>query len=92
VICRLRRREHLAILCEGALNGLGKKVDYPQGLSLSHKESQKANTPADSSQRTAFFTSAVIFASSAAVNFISAYEFGHMAPSSRFALSLKPSV
>jgi hypothetical protein len=34
----------------------------------------------------------VIFASSAAINFMSAYEFGHMAPSSSFALPLKPSV
>src|SRR5919106_400036 len=41
---------------------------------------------------TAFFTSARIFASSAAVNFFSANEVGHMPPSSRFALSLKPNV
>jgi hypothetical protein len=43
-------------------------------------------------QLTAFFTSAAILASSAAVNFISAKEVGHMAPSSRFATSLKPNV
>ena len=43
-------------------------------------------------QPTAFFTSAPIFASSAAVNSFSAKEAGHMAPSSRFASSLKPSV
>src|SRR5665213_225630 len=45
-----------------------------------------------SPQLTAFFTSARILASAAAVNFMSAYEFGHMAPSSSFALSVKPSV
>ena len=43
-------------------------------------------------QLTAFFTSAPILASSAAVNSFSAKAVGHMAPSSRFALSLKPSV
>src|SRR5438094_2218382 len=41
---------------------------------------------------TAFFTSAAILASSAAVNPLSANAFGHMLPSSRFALSLKPNV
>src|SRR6266487_3120096 len=45
-----------------------------------------------SPQLTAFFTSATIFFSSAAVNSLSAKEVGHMAPSSRFALSLKPNV
>src|SRR5258708_23130286 len=45
-----------------------------------------------SPQLTAFFTSAPILASSAAVNFVSAKAVGHMAPSSRFAWSLKPSV
>ena len=43
-------------------------------------------------QRTAFFTSAAIFASSAAVSSLSAKATGHRAPSSRCALSLKPSV
>src|SRR5229473_1319630 len=45
-----------------------------------------------SPQLTACFTSAPILASSAAVNSVSAKAVGHMAPSSRFALSLKPSV
>src|SRR3989304_4331378 len=45
-----------------------------------------------SPQLTAFFTSAPIFASSAAVISFSAKEVGHMAPSSRFASSLKPNV
>ncbi len=45
-----------------------------------------------SPQPTAFFTSAPILASSAAVNSFSAKEVGHMAPSSRFASSLKPNV
>src|SRR5512135_3315366 len=43
-------------------------------------------------QLTAFFTSAPILATSAVVNSFSAKEVGHMAPSSRFALSLKPNV
>src|SRR5882757_10549096 len=43
-------------------------------------------------QLAAFFTSAPILASSAAVNSVRAKAVGHMVPSSRFALSLKPSV
>jgi hypothetical protein len=43
-------------------------------------------------QLAAFFTSAVILASSVAVNSCSANSTGQMAPSSRFALSLKPNV
>jgi hypothetical protein len=43
-------------------------------------------------QLTAFFTSAPIFASSAAVNPFSAKATGHRASSSRFAASLKPNV
>src|SRR5438309_9392086 len=43
-------------------------------------------------QCTAFFTSEPILASSVAVNAFSAKPTGHIAPSSRFALSLKPSV
>src|SRR5437879_8308813 len=43
-------------------------------------------------QLTAFFTSAPILASSAAVNRFSAKATGHRAPSSRFAASLKPNV
>jgi hypothetical protein len=45
-----------------------------------------------SPQLTAFFTSARIRASSAAVNVFNAKAVGHMAPSSRFVLSLKPNV
>jgi hypothetical protein len=41
-------------------------------------------------QLTAFFTSAPILASSAAVNSFSAKATGYIAPSSRFAASLKP--
>src|SRR5205807_3585867 len=44
------------------------------------------------SQLTAFFTSAPILASSAAVNSFSAKATGHTVSSSRFALSLKPNV
>ena len=43
-------------------------------------------------QLTAFFTSALILASSVAVNSVSAKEVGHMLPSSRFAAALKPNV
>src|SRR5260370_13766602 len=43
-------------------------------------------------QPTAFFTSAPILASAAAVNSFSAKATGHPVPSSRFALSLKPNV
>ena len=43
-------------------------------------------------QLTAFFTSAAILASSAAVNSVSAKAVGHMAPSSRFAATSKPKV
>src|SRR5207244_4939247 len=43
-------------------------------------------------QLTAFFTSAPILASSAAVSSVSAKAVGHMAPSSRFASCMKPSV
>jgi len=45
-----------------------------------------------SPQLTAFFTSALILASSVAVNSFSAKAVGHRAPSSRFAVSLKPNV
>src|SRR5438105_5616779 len=45
-----------------------------------------------SPQLTAFFTSAPILASSAAVNSFSAKAVGHMAPSSRFASCMKPNV
>ena len=54
--------------------------------------SPKRAEAADEPQLTAFFTSAAIFASSAAVNFVSAKAVGHMAPLSRFAASLKPNV
>src|SRR3981189_2388768 len=45
-----------------------------------------------SPQLAAFFTSAPILASSAAVHSVRAKAVGHIAPSSRFALSLKPNV
>src|SRR5205085_1646786 len=43
-------------------------------------------------QLTALFTSAPIFFSSSAVSFVSAKAIGHIAPSSRFAESLKPNI
>src|SRR5579859_4803725 len=45
-----------------------------------------------SHQLTACFTSALILTSQASVNSKSAKEVGHMAPSSRLAMSLKPSI
>src|SRR5947207_14255615 len=48
--------------------------------------------PRHSPQRAAFFTRAATFASAAGVISFSAYEIGHSSPSSRLALSLKPSV
>src|SRR4030042_1324493 len=51
-----------------------------------------SRTLAISPQLTAFFTSALILASSVAVNSFSAKEVGHIAPSSRFAVSVKPNV
>src|SRR5437867_3069434 len=53
---------------------------------------QRAMWAATRPQLTAFFTSELILASSVAVNSFSAKTTGHMAPSSRFAASLKPSV
>src|SRR5207249_9835583 len=51
-----------------------------------------ASTGDLSPQLTAFFTSALILASSVGVNSFSAKATGHMGPSSRFAASLKPNV
>src|SRR6266540_2884685 len=67
------------------------------GTSTTGNTSYEASPRAGSSgllspQLTAFFTSAPILASSAAVNSVRAKAVGHMAPSSRFALSLKPNV
>src|SRR5450759_2726534 len=60
----------------------------------SHLDSQRVRLVGGelSPQLTAFFTSAPILASSAAVNSVSAKATGHTAPSSRFAASLKPNV
>src|SRR5205807_8834145 len=46
----------------------------------------------DSPQLTAFFTSALILASTSVVNSVRAKATGHRAPSSSFAVSLKPNV
>src|SRR6059058_986635 len=64
--------------------GAARRPDHTIGL--------KTRPAEISPQLTAFFTSATILASSVAVNSFSAKAVGHMAPSSRFALSLKPSV
>src|SRR5215218_10454053 len=52
----------------------------------------RATVAGAAAQRTAFFTSAPIFASSFGVSSFSAKEVGHMAPLSRFAASSKPNV
>src|SRR5215213_6994219 len=63
------------------------------GHGCGHRTAQRSSwSPELSPQLTALFTSAPILASSAALNSLSAKEVGHMAPSSRFTSSLKPSV
>src|SRR5436190_997962 len=66
-------------------------LHHPSLSSHPRKMSSGAEA-ADERQLTAFFTSAPILASSAAVNSFSAKATGHRAPSSRFAASLKPNV
>src|SRR5262249_22298423 len=57
-----------------------------------HRRSSWPTAGVAASQLTAFFTSAAIRRSSAAVSFSSANAVGHIAPSSRFAVSLNPNV
>ena len=61
----------------------------PRRRGAEHVLSRGGDQPA---RLTAFFTSAAIFFSSAAVSSFSANEVGHISPLSRFARSLKPSV
>src|SRR5512139_302832 len=63
-------------------------------LNASRREVPKAvlRRAGEGGQLTAFFRSAPILASSAAVSSFSANEVGHMAPSSRLAASVKPNV
>jgi hypothetical protein len=61
------------------------RLDAPPGMG-------SATAPSPGPQRTALSRSAMILASSTAVNSLSAKAVGHMAPSSRSAASLKPSV
>lgn len=63
-----------------------------QHRQLAHAAREAASTRVLTSQLTACFTSALILASAAAVNSVRANATGHTEPSSRFALSLKPSV
>src|ERR1700722_13829779 len=62
------------------------------GLTGQLEPTADEHRPAVGPQLTACFTNSAIRASSVAVSSVSAKEVGHMAPSSRFALSLKPSV
>src|SRR5947208_2669812 len=65
----------------------------PETLGGSATDRQRSSVHLRSqSSLTAFLTSMLILASSAAVNAFSAKATGHMAPSSRFAASLKPNV
>src|SRR5256886_8316084 len=61
-------------------------------IELVTMDDDRTNAHRERPQLTAFFTSVLILASSVAVNSFSAKAAGHMAPSSRFALSLKPNV
>src|SRR5918997_3217204 len=56
------------------------------------RRSGRSEYRAGGRQLTALFTRSAIVASSTAVNSFKANEVGHIAPSSRFASSLKPSV
>ncbi len=58
----------------------------------SGRSSSRSPLPVHSLQLTARFTSSLMRPSSAAPSSFNAYDVGHMAPSSRLALSLKPSV
>src|SRR5436190_21279914 len=74
-----RRTRHVLLVVVSLHSGAGRRAPL-------HLEVQRPP------QLTAFFTSSPIFASSAAVNSFRAKATGHRAPSSRFALSLKPNV
>src|SRR5579884_4187713 len=80
---QLLRRQTGTLPCEGIALGIEKGIQHGTLVAAERHFS---------SQLTAFFTSASIRASSAAVNSFRAKSVGHMAPSSRFALSLKPNV
>ena len=82
-------------LCEALLQPAGKlALARPQLLMKKSVDVTLGSlfTLVNSPQLTAFLTRALILASSAGVSSFSAKEVGHMAPSSRFAVSLKPKV
>ena len=66
-------------------------TDLPERALIDHLACSRGEVLSQP-QLTAFFTSAPILVSSAAVNSFSAKAVGHMKPSSRVALSLKPNV
>src|SRR5205807_7411428 len=85
------------LVSQGSLERQAAQLDLEWHLrslrdSAARDPSTGVRIPAIGPQLTAFFTSALILASAAAVNSFSAKATGHMAPSSRFAVSLKPSV
>src|SRR3989454_3457795 len=76
-------------------SGLARPItgdDLPDRRSPGPRRPRAGASAEISPQLTAFITSAPILASSVAVNSFSAKATGHIAPSSRFALSLKPNV
>src|SRR5215218_5982537 len=96
---RRARREHRLRASElgGRAAPGGAAAGGPRGLAgggavAGGRRGVRALQAQELAQLTALFTSALIFASSVAVNSFSAKEVGHMAPSSRFALSLKLNV
>src|SRR5919204_2443918 len=76
----------------GALSGIHQGMRALLVRSISDGDGHFLERTSRCPQRTAFFTSAAIFLSSAGVNSLSAHEVGHIVPSSRFAESLKPNV
>src|SRR5438552_10812114 len=87
--------DSIVLVSQGSLERQAAQLDLEWHLrslrdSAARDPSTGVRIPAIGPQLTAFFTSALILASSAAVNSFSAKALGHMLPSSRFALSLKP--
>src|SRR2546428_14165684 len=89
--------DSIVLVSQGSLERQAAQLDLEWHLrslrdSAARDPSTGVRIPAIGPQLTAFFMSALILASSVAVNSFSAKATGHRAPSSRFAWSLKPSV
>src|SRR4029079_7202813 len=87
----IERKEPVRSLCARQIRSTKGESDslssIVKSMFLHHRDSDGIRP-----QLAAFFTSALIRASSAAVNSFSAKATGHIGPSSRFAASLKPNV